>query len=183
MDQRNGGPDPAWAREHGFVELAPGGGQGRQDAADRLSILDTVARYQWCIDERDATTLASLFTEDCEWSGSVAGAIPIGPVRGRDAVVKSIQSQPAWSVHAQRRHCAINPMVTRWDDSTAEVISYLVLVSTGDTGTEVLATGFTRFTVVGQPDGRWLIDRYFLGLDALVSSGAASGGPANPGAR
>ena len=180
MDQHSAGrqgPEPAWARECGFVTLDASPVPDQQGAVDRQAILDTVARYHWCVDERDTSTLASLFTEDSELTGSIAGAVALGPVRGRDAVQEWIRSLPAWSVQgAQRRHCSFNPVVTRYDGKTSEVASYLLLVSTGAAGTQLLTTGFTRFSLARQTDGRWLIYGYFVGLDAVVPDPVAPAG-------
>ncbi len=156
---------PAWGRDCGFVDLGkPLTGIGAEGASDRAAILDAVARYSWGYDERDLPTLSGVFTEDAVWDGSVAGAVPIGPYKGRTEILEWLKGHMA-AQPDQRRHCALNQLVTRQDRTTAQVLAYLLLTSAQGSAVHVVTTGFYRVDLRKSGDGTWLIEHIFGGFD------------------
>jgi hypothetical protein len=138
---------------------------GPSGASDRAAILDALARYAWGYDERDLTVLAGVFAVDAAWDGSVAGTTPIGPFKGRAEIVEWLQGHMA-AQSDQRRHCALNPLVTRQDATTAQLVAYLLLTSAQDGAVRVVTTGFYRLDLRKSVNGSWLIEHMFAGFDA-----------------
>jgi ketosteroid isomerase-like protein len=156
---------PAWGRSGGFVDLGqPVPQTGPDGASDRAAILETLARYAWAYDQRDLSALAAVFTEDAVWDGSVAGEVAIGPYKGRTEIVEWLKGHMA-AQSDQRRHCALNQVVTRQDGATAQALAYLLLTAAQDGAVRVASTGFYRVDFRRSSDGAWLIEHMFGGFD------------------
>jgi ketosteroid isomerase-like protein len=160
------GFQPAWGREHGFVDLRqPLTAPGADAVSDRAAILDAVSRYSWAYDERDLPALSAVFTQNAVWDGSVQGSVPVGPYKGRAEIVEWLKGHMA-AQPDQRRHCVLNQLVTHQDDGSAQVLAYLLLTSAQDGAVGVVTTGFYRFDLRKSGDGTWLIEHMFGGFDA-----------------
>lgn len=158
-------PFPGWGRANSFLEF--GATQAPLTAAglvDRLNILDVLARYAWAYDERNIAALESGFVEDAVWEGSVAGTFAIEPIRGRQAISEWLQGHMA-AQKDQRRHNAINHVFVSQTETTAEVLSYLLLTSASDGATSVVTSGFYRTSFVKADGEVWQIQHMFGGFD------------------
>ncbi len=157
-------PPPAWGHTNGFVDI--GAGPMSVDAgllADRALIADVLARYAHSYDERFIESLGSVFTEDAEWVGNVAGGFAIDPIVGGSTIVEWLQGHMA-SQSDQRRHNVTNVLFTAQTESTATVMCNLLLTACSDGVTSVVTTGYYVTDFVKQ-DGQWLIKHMFAGFD------------------
>jgi ketosteroid isomerase-like protein len=87
-------------------------------AADRLEILDVIARADWAATRRDADAYVQLFTEDAVLDGDQ------GHHAGREALRASVG--PIWAAEGKATlHLTLNPVV---DDDGPEPIARSVLL-------------------------------------------------------
>lgn len=158
-------PAPSWGKDLGILNVgAPVAGDA-VGATDRALILETMNRYGWAYDERDATALAGCFTEDIVFEGSVAGTIPVGPYNGRDALMEWLLA--FWEVQTdQRRHNVVNLVVNDLTADTAVALSYLLLTAAENGQMRAVTTGFYKTDMVKEQDGVWRIRRFYAGFDA-----------------
>lgn len=158
-------PLPAWAHRVGVLELAestppPDAAQ----AAERMLVIERLHRYCLGYDERRTDRLANCFTADGIWEGSVTGRVPIGPFRGRDAIVSWLTE--FWPHQRdQRRHMVLNTVVEAQTVSAARTLSYLLLLSSNGEQARFETMGFYRLTLRREPDA-WRIAHFFAGFDA-----------------
>jgi hypothetical protein len=146
----------------GAISLGPAS-EGPPDA-ETARIAERVSRYCWAYDERRADLLEECFAEDAVWEGSVAASQAVGPIEGRDRILKWLTG--FWPhQHDQRRHMLMNPLVERVSDDAAQLLAYLLLVSARDESVCLETTGFYRVALVRQ-DGDWRIRSLFGGFDA-----------------
>jgi ketosteroid isomerase-like protein len=158
-------PSPAWARADGRVELRPlRHDEESSRAVDRALIAERIYRYGWGYDERDRAYLADCFTDDAVWEGNVMGHQPVGPIKGREAVVDWLGE--FWGQQQdQRRHIFTNVIVDELTPSSAVAHAYLLLTaSAGATMTPVTA-GPYRLVMRREADS-WRIERLVAGFDA-----------------
>jgi hypothetical protein len=156
---------PGWGRSNGFVEL----GRVATDVSseqlkDRLLVLDVINRYGWSYDERDLDALGRAFTTDAVFDGNVAGSFPVGPYKGREAIVDWLKEHMA-AQDDQRRHTILNHIVVAQTESTAVVNTYLVLTSVAERQARLVTTGFYKFELE-KLDGGWAISHIFAGFDS-----------------
>jgi hypothetical protein len=86
--------------------------------ADRLEILDVIARADWAATRRDADAYVQLFTEDAVLDGDQ------GHHAGREALRASVG--PIWAAEGKATlHLTVNPVV---DDDGPEPIARSVLL-------------------------------------------------------
>jgi hypothetical protein len=157
-------PTPGWAHQTGFFELGLTSGLEAADAADRLLIAERLARYCWGYDERRLDVLTECFTPDAIWEGSVMGTTPIGPMDGRDEVIRWLTE--FWPHQRdQRRHVMTNCVVDQQTDDRAVAFTYLLLLSARDERVSLETTGAYRIAL-RREDGVWLIERMTAGFDA-----------------
>ena len=115
-------------------------------SADRVEILDLIARYNHAIDRSDGPAWAATFVEDGLFEGS-AGV----PVRGRRAL-----EEFAASGHSRRgavRHLTDNVLIDG-DGDRATLTAYLAMFRVGSGLPELVRTGVYRDTL-RRVDGRW----------------------------
>jgi 3-phenylpropionate/cinnamic acid dioxygenase small subunit len=138
------------------------------ETADRLDVLELFARYAHTYDEGRLDRLGELFTEDARFEihGSI-GAMP-AVMEGRQGIVDHMSARYHETRPAQRRHVITNVVVESEDGDTVHTAAYLLLGTTTDDVLTVPVTG--RYTnELRKVDGRWLIHRQVLRLDAALS--------------
>lgn len=139
------------------------------EARDRLEILELLPRYARAIDQREPERLEEVFSADATFQ--VHGQIGDQPslVEGRDTIIAGMRRRIAQVQPTQRRHIMINQIVEEGaapDEAT--VHAYLLLATTTGGRLELLLTG--RYTSgVRKVDGRWVLDRHVLHLDANLA--------------
>jgi SnoaL-like domain len=156
---------PAWGHAVGIISLGvPIWPADLEATAARQLITERIARYCWAYDERRSGALAGCFIEDATWEGNVLGRVRVGPLRGREAIVKWLSD--FWPhQHDQRRHMLLNTIVDAQEPATATTLSYLLLLSSDSKQVRVETTGFYRVSY-RRLGGDWLIDRMTAGFDA-----------------
>lgn len=165
MDTQRLSPAPGWTTSSGELRLAPpAGALESSGAVDRLLIVETANRYAWAYDERTLDVLAACFTPDAVWSGSVAEAVQIEPIRGRQAIVDWLAAHMA-SQTDQRRHSATNVIVGDQTSTTATALAYLVLTKAENGVASLVCTGVYRFSMVKEPDDVWRVSELWAGFD------------------
>lgn len=158
-------PLPSWGRSQAFVPVPDIAVPVNEfQLADRLAILDALARYAWTYDERQIVALGNSFTEDAVWEGSVAGEFRIDPIRGREAITSWLQEHMA-NQPDQRRHNMTNHAFISLGTDSAQVISYLLLTSASGGEVKLVTTGFYKTKLVKVSSGEWLIEHIFGGFD------------------
>jgi ketosteroid isomerase-like protein len=159
-------PAPAWARQAGHTDLAAAVGSGSAGrAVDRLLVAERIARYGWCYDERDLAGLGECFTEDGVWEGLIMGTEPVGPFRGREAIVGFLTG--FWEEQDdQRRHVFTNVVVDRLDGDRATAQAYLQLLASREAKTHTETAGPYRFEIARGSDDVWRLARLAAGFDA-----------------
>jgi SnoaL-like domain len=158
-------PPPAWATSSGEIRLEPpSAGLDAHSAADRLLIVETASRYAWAYDERQLAVLGAVCVDDAVWLGSVAGALVIEPLVGRQAIVDWLEGHMAAQTD-QRRHNALNLVIQEQTETSATALSYLLLTEAHDGVASVVSTGVYRFSMVKAVEGVWRIKQLWAGFD------------------
>lgn len=156
-------PAPGWASAHDLVRVGPPVAASESVAAERSLVIETLNRYCWGYDQRDADVFAGCFTEDLLFEGSIGGTEIVEPVEGRGAFIEYLEG--FWDEQPdQRRHLAMNPVVNDLDGESATVLSYLLLTTAEDGAMRPMTTGFYKAAMVKQ-DGVWRIRHFFVGFD------------------
>jgi 3-phenylpropionate/cinnamic acid dioxygenase small subunit len=132
-------------------------------ADDRHAIQQLLSSYGFHHDARDFASLAECFTEDASYTMVVAGADPIGPRLGRDAIVDQIRIFKSRQTD-QRRHVITNFMFDQEAISKARVRSYVTVIAVADGVLDVVSCGFYTDVVVLTELG-WRIADKKLHLD------------------
>lgn len=140
-------------------------------AADRLAIFERLSRVAYAYDQRDLPGLAECFTPDARFSLHIAGAEPMAPCAGREAIMTLYRDAMAAQTDV-RRHVISNPFfIEAGIETGAEfgaeptVVSNLTLLATEDGQCRLLCTGVYRDTL-RRVDARWRLHRRHLDLDS-----------------
>jgi uncharacterized protein (TIGR02246 family) len=132
--------------------------------ADRSAIEQLFADYGWPMDTREWDVLATVFTEDAEFTITIPGSDAIGPVNGRDAIVEFCSSTVGDQID-QRRHVITNVRITNETDSAADVYAILTLIVVAEGALAVKSSGLYRTKAVKEADGKWRFSSMLLELD------------------
>lgn len=155
-------PKPAWGSETGRVSL---GTDWRRIPPHLVpEVQQVLHRYSWGVDDRLPDVLASVFTADAVWEGSVMDEVRVGPFVGRDAVMDWFTR--FWPVQKdQRRHVFSNLIVEEADDT--HVVAYAVLQMYGATraASAYETSAFCRVEL-WREDAGLAIDRFAVGFDS-----------------
>jgi ketosteroid isomerase-like protein len=120
--------------------------------ADRLEILDVIARADWAATRRDADAYVELFTEDAVLDGDQ------GHHAGREALRASVG--PIWAAEGKATlHLTLNPVV---DDDGPEPIARSVLLII-DPPVTIRTTAIITQTL-RHSAGSWRIARRTVGV-------------------
>lgn len=144
-------------------------------AEDRLAIFERLSRVAYAYDQRDLPGLAECFTSDARFSLRIAGAEPMAPCAGREAIMTLYRDAMAAQTDV-RRHVISNPFfietgiqtgIEAGVESGAEptVVSNLTLLATEGGQCRLLCTGVYRDTL-RRVDSRWRLHRRHLDLDS-----------------
>ena len=144
-------------------------------AEDRLAIFELLSRVAYAYDQRDLPGLAECFTPDARFSLHIAGAEPMAPFEGREAIMTLYRDAMATQTDV-RRHVISNPFFIEAGDKTGiktgietgaepTVVSNLTLLATEDGQCRLLCTGVYRDTL-RRVDSRWRLHRRHLDLDS-----------------
>jgi 3-phenylpropionate/cinnamic acid dioxygenase small subunit len=131
--------------------------------ADRAAIVDTLNKYAWGYDAAKVDLLEDSFTADAVMSLQIIGQDVLGPFEGRDAIVK-MMTDSMEAQDDQRRHVISNWYFASESDDSAEVVSYLTLITIADGQLTVVCTGVYEDVVVND-SGHWRIKKRMLTLD------------------
>ena len=158
-------PAPAWAHATGALAMrVPPAPRQRSAEIDRSLILEQPSRYCWAYDERRVELLEACFSEDAVWEGTVAGVKRVGPLSGRDQILRWLTE--FWPhQHHQPRHMLLNTVVEAQEADAARTLSYMLLTTARRGRVRISTTGFYRLSLV-LVDGRWRIAHMFAGFDA-----------------
>lgn len=140
-------------------------------AEDRLAIFERLSRVAYAYDQRDLPGLAECFTPDARFSLHIAGAEPMAPCAGREAIMTLYRNAMAAQTDV-RRHVISNPFFIETGIKTGvetgaepTVVSNLTLLATEDGQCRLLCTGVYRDTL-RRVDSRWRLHRRHLDLDS-----------------
>ena len=144
-------------------------------AEDRLAIFELLSRVAYAYDQRDLPGLAECFTIDARFSLHIAGAEPMAPCAGREAIMTLYRDAMAAQTDV-RRHVISNPFfietgvetgIKTGAESGAEptVVSNLTLLATEGGQCRLLCTGVYR-DALRRVDSRWRLHRRHLDLDS-----------------
>ena len=156
-------------------------------AEDRLAIFERLSRVAYAYDQRDLPGLAECFTPDARFSLHIAGAEPMPPCAGREAIMTLYRDAMAAQTDV-RRHVISNPFFIETGVETGvetgietgiktdietgietgaepTVVSNLTLLATEDGQCRLLCTGVYRDTL-RRVDSRWRLHRRHLDLDS-----------------
>ena len=132
-------------------------------ADDRQAIQQLLSSYGSHHDARDFDSLAQCFTENAAYTMVVAGAEPIGPRLGRDAIIDQIRIFKSRQTD-QRRHVITNFLFDQETASRARVRTYVTVIAVADGVLEVVSSGVYTDIVVRTEWG-WRIADKRLHLD------------------
>lgn len=150
-----------------------------RSAEDRLAIFELLSRVAYAYDQRDLPGLAECFTTDAQFSLHIAGAEPMAPFEGREAIMTLYRDAMAAQTDV-RRHVISNPFFIETGIETGvetgikagiksgaepTVVSNLTLLATEDGHSRLLCTGVYRDTL-RRVDSRWRLHRRHLDLDS-----------------
>lgn len=117
-----------------------------QTMVTRDAVGQLLADWAWGNDTNDLAVLAAILAEDATLSVAIAGAVVVGPLEGRDAIVGFV-GEALGQQTVRRRHCVSNVRADG-DDFTA----YLTIVDTDDDASRVVSTGTYRGSVTAGGD-------------------------------
>jgi uncharacterized protein (TIGR02246 family) len=138
------------------------------DAADRLAILETLARFHETADAQDLEAQLALYLPDAEF---VHG----DTVKGHDALRAALPGVMAGTL---KRHCAANVIID--GDEAAVLARYTLLVFEGETAPQLVATSRVLDRLERHSD-RWRLARHEVIVDPnlgrqLTATPTAEGG-------
>lgn len=135
-------------------------------AADRLAMQDTLSQYAWGYDEGDFEMLAGSFTLDGTTSGKVANSeVSWGPTSGSRQIADLLESIRREQTD-QRRHTTHTFRFENQTATSADLHSYVVIISTENGVTKTLTAGWYHALMVKESDGKWRM----ADLTALLDS-------------
>lgn len=124
-------------------------------ATDRLAMQDTLSRYAWGYDEGDFDMVADSFTEDATTGGTVANSdASWGPTAGNREIADMLQGIRQQQTD-QRRHTMHTFRFENQTDTSADLYSYVVIISTENAVTNALTAGWYHASMVKESDGQW----------------------------
>ena len=131
--------------------------------ANKQVITEILNKLGWAYDTGHLDYFESIYMQDSLFTISIAGK-PVGHYQSLDTIMGLYRGAKA-SQTDQRRHCVSNIFFTEETETTATVISYLMISATKDGVTKLLSAGVytDRFTLA---DGRWRLKHRDLALDA-----------------
>lgn len=130
----------------------------------RGALENVLNRYSIAYDENDMAEMADTFAEKAVMSMRIAGGDLIGPFEGKEAVLKLMTDSLA-SQTDQRRHVTTNVVVRAEDENSAQVSSYLTLISIQDGKAVLLSTARYEDELVREDDGAWRFTKRHVELD------------------
>jgi len=138
--------------------------------ADRLEMLQAIARYNRAADERDVEAYVAEFTQD----GVIEGHMTTAP--GRDGLRADLPGLFAME-GTLKRHLSVNHVVSGDGDGDAATVRSMLLVVEGEGEPEVVATAQITDDM-RRVDGRWLVARHHVDIDPgmFVAMKASGGG-------
>jgi hypothetical protein len=163
-DEEDLHPVPGWGEKHGLTGLRAVDSWSKIPGATIAEIQQCINRYCWGFDDRRLDILSDCFVEDGSWEASVMGEVKIGPFVGRPQVLEWLSR--FWKHQKdQRRHVFANLIVDEVDGNTAVAYSYLLLLGSSNSLTQLESVGFYRFSLERRDD-RWLIAELSAGFDS-----------------
>jgi 3-phenylpropionate/cinnamic acid dioxygenase small subunit len=142
--------------------------------ADRLAILNFITAYPYLIDEGRWNEWFELFADDIVFETTVPGlgtiiSEGIAPFK---AIIDIRYIQPGKTSTAVRRHTMGNIHVARQTATMAEVRTYLFISVVPNADKLEILTSGTYNATLQKRNGRWLITRWYIELDAGVKPSA-----------
>ncbi|GAB4323159.1 MAG: hypothetical protein Kow0010_04360 [Dehalococcoidia bacterium] len=113
-------------------------------AEDVLAIQQLYARYNHAIDSGNAEAWADCFTDDATFD-----AQPVGPLRGRDALIEFARN---YSQNVRGRHWT-NNLLLEEAEGGARGTCYLILFRLGEGGATPWITGIYRDELTREDNG------------------------------
>ena len=122
--------------------------------ADRLDILDVLARVNWAADEKDVEATAAFYARD----GSITGSFTARAGDDFRADLEKIFVGEG----TLKRHTLANPVVEGSGDRAT--VRWLLVVFEGETDARFVATARV-VDEMRKEDGRWLVARHEVTID------------------
>ena len=157
-------PVPGWGGKLGLTSLSGPDSWSKIPGATIAEIQQCINRYCWGFDDRRLDILSDCFLEGGIWEASVMGEVKIGPFLGRPQVLEWLAR--FWNHQQdQRRHVFTNLIVDEVNGNTAVAYSYLLLLGSSSSMTQLESVGFYRFSLERRDD-RWFIAELLAGFDS-----------------
>jgi SnoaL-like domain len=154
------------------MEAADGSGKVNADIqyiADRQAIVNTITAYSYFFDEGRWEEFFALFSEDLVFETTTP---EIGTVvsRGKRVFRELFSARYGKTTTAVRRHTQGNVHVAEQTATTAKVRAYMLISSVPAADKlQVLTTG-TYNAELHKLEGRWIITRWYIEVDAPVAT-------------
>jgi hypothetical protein len=132
--------------------------------ADKQAITEILGKLGWAYDTGHLEYFETVYGRDSRFTLSIAGKGQVGDYQSLDTIMGLYRGAKAAQTD-QRRHCVTNVFFAEETETTATVISYLILLATQEGVTKTLASGMytDKFALVG---GTWRLMHRDLALDA-----------------
>ena len=158
----------AKADSSGAVDANP------QWMADRLAILNFITAYPYLIDEGRWDEWFKLFADDLVFETTVPGlgTIISHGIAAFKAIIDIRYIQPGKTSTAVRRHTMGNIHVAQQTSTMAEVRTYLFISVVPNADRLEILTSGTYNATLHKRNGRWIITRWYIELDAGVKPSA-----------
>ena len=131
--------------------------------ADHVAIFQLFSDYGWPMDSREFSVLEGVFTDDAEFTVSIAGGDTYGPYVGRKTILDFV-SATVGAQNDQRRHVITNIRIGPESESDAKATATLTLIVVADGVLTVKASGLYETQVVHDRNA-WRFSKMNLTLD------------------
>jgi hypothetical protein len=101
---------PGWGSTY-LAAIRPG--EVALDQAEQLAVHQALARYAFALDQQDLEALRAVLTEDATWAFRIAGESDLGPVVGREAILKFVRDAMGAETDQRRGRVAARRAVPR----------------------------------------------------------------------
>ena len=132
-------------------------------ATDKLAIHELLSRAAYSFDERNLGVLEQCFAPGATMLVNIADGQTFGPFEGREAIM-ALMKVTLDSQTDPRRHVISNFIFEAEEDSSATVLSQVVLFATERGKIDVITSGIYRDMVV-KTNGAWQITDRLLNLE------------------